>query len=150
VGSWEAVLHPVHWTRGVLPTSEEVWLSLEDLCVRREILTILHEGNETSARMQQVTKVGQGDPPLPQSPLGEKFARRWLNGLYQIDLVLTDSSRGSYTFSGKIKNVSGRRQRIFELFLDVLLNQPLNVDSVAQPVHLRFPIADIAAGQTRC
>src|SRR6266568_3953142 len=73
LGGWPAVLHPVRWTSGVLPTSEEVWLSLEDLCVRREILTILHEGNETSARMQQVTKVGQGDPPLPQSPLGEKF-----------------------------------------------------------------------------
>src|SRR5206468_6260890 len=54
----------------------------------------------------------------------------------------------SYTFGGKIKNVSGRRQRIYELFLNVLLNKPLNVDSVAQPVLVRFPIADIAAGQT--
>jgi hypothetical protein len=144
VGGWQAVLHPVRWFNGVLPTKDEVWLSLEDLCVRREVLTILHEGNETSARMKQV----ENAKDLPQSPMGEKFARRWANALYQIDLVLTDSGRGTYTFSGKIKNVSGRRQRIYELFLNVLLNKPLNVESVEQPVLVRFPISDIAAGQT--
>src|SRR5205085_1236679 len=89
---WRAILQPVQWKPGVLPSDEDVWLSLEDLCLRRELLLIFKEGNETSARMKLDDKA-KVEPP---SKLGEKFSRRFVNNLYQIDLVLNEQGRGKY------------------------------------------------------
>src|SRR5262245_14679623 len=60
--NWESVLLPVKWMETPLPTCEEIWLSLEDLCVRRELLKIIHDANELSAAFVEVTKVGPDDP----------------------------------------------------------------------------------------
>lgn len=146
--SWEGVLLPVAWKDTPLPTSEEIWLSLEDLCVRREVLKIIHNANELSAAFVEVTKVGPNDPPLPESKLGPGFAKRFRSRLYEIDLVVKDAGKGNYTFSGKIKNISGRRQKIYELWLNAWLNPDISVTEPAQPTFLRFGIADLAAGQT--
>ncbi len=144
-GGWPAILHPISWSAARLPTSEEVWLSLEDLCVRREILHILREANETPARFSLETNIGPDQ--LPKSSLGPKFSKRFRNRLYQLDLVITEKERGKFFASGKIKNLSGRRQVVFQLSLDVWLNEKALGDGPLQPVPIDFPLDQLAAGQ---
>jgi hypothetical protein len=143
VGGWPAILQPIEWKNGILPTTEDVWLALEDMCVRRELLGMLREGNMTSARMD----LAKDQAGVPTSTLGPKFSRRFVSRIYQIDLVLNEKGRGTYVFGGKIKNISGQRQKIFELFLDVWVNQAVSVGTEAKPTLLRFSMSDLAAGQ---
>src|SRR5207248_706283 len=97
-GGWEAVLKPVNWSTVRMPTSEEVWLSLEDMCVRREVLKILQLANKTSS----VFAEDKAAKDLPASKMGPKFSKRWVNRIYQIDLTMNEESRGRYVFSGKV------------------------------------------------
>lgn len=145
LGGWPNVLQPISWSSARLPTSEEVWLSLEDLCVRREILHILREANDTPARFSLDTTAKPEE--LPKSSLGSKFSKRFVNRFYQLDLAITEKERGKFFASGKIKNVSGRRQVIFQLNLDVWLNQQPLGDAPVQPVAVDFPLDMLAAGQ---
>lgn len=145
LGGWPNVLQPISWSSARLPTSEEVWLSLEDLCVRREILHILREANDTSARFELDNTAKPED--LAKSSLGPKFSKRFKNRLYQLDLTISEKERGKFVASGKIKNISGRRQVVFQLSLDVWLNeQPLG-NAPVQPVAVDFPVDMLAAGQ---
>lgn len=144
-GGWPAVLQPVSWSSARLPTSEEIWLSLEDLCVRRELLHILREANDTPARFVGVNDVKESE--LPKSSLGPKFSKRLRNRLYEIDLAITEKERGKFFAHGKIRNISGRRQVIFQLSLDVWLNEKGLGDGPVQPVAVDFPLDQLAAGQ---
>src|SRR5580700_2924566 len=139
-GGWEAVLRPVAWTK-VMPSSEEVWLSLEDLCVRREILKILADANDTGSRFSAV-KDAKG---LPPSNLGAKFSKRWLSRDFQLDLVISEKAPGRYAFGGKLKNLSGRRLSIGEFEIDVRLTPDLSETEPAKAVHVNFPIDPVPA-----
>src|SRR5262249_38981981 len=54
VGGWRSILLPVSWSTTLFPQPEEVWLSLEDMCVRREMLHILHDANMSIATFTPV------------------------------------------------------------------------------------------------
>ncbi len=148
VPNWEAVLQPAIWSTKSLLTSEEMWLSLEDLCVRREVLKIIQAANQETAAFTP-REPGPKDAKLPQSNLGEGFSRRFVNRWYQIDLVINDKGRGNYTFGGKIKNIDDRRHKIYELALDVWLTHDLGPNDPSRPETVRYSMDALAAGEER-
>lgn len=145
-GSWESVLMPVTWRTDRLPTSEEVWLSLEDMSVRREVLGIVANANAEVATFKEVKPRPQD---LPTSPLGEQFSKRFRSRQFILDLVITEKERGKYVCSGKIKNISGRRQVIYALNLDLTLTPDRSSTQKAPPVFVQFPLDALSAGQER-
>jgi hypothetical protein len=141
-GGSAEVLHPVAWTNK-LPSSEEVWLSLEDLCIRREVLKILEVANTTASRFEPV--VGAKD--LPTSNMGPKFSKRWKNRENELDLVITDKGRNKYSVGGKLRNLSDHRQSGGVFQIDVRLTRNLAENEQAKPTSITFPIDPLPAGK---
>ncbi|HEY8506420.1 MAG TPA: hypothetical protein VIL46_17690, partial [Gemmataceae bacterium] len=113
-GSWESVLrHVAEWRRGV-PTSEEVWLALEDLWVQREILNIIDRVNDTIARFEPVP--GKSD---------DKAQRTFRSRIWQVELTLADEGPDR-VLKGKLTNVTDRLQALGAentMYLKVWLNE---------------------------
>lgn len=145
--NWQTVLQPVKWKETQLLTSEEMWLSLEDLCVRREVLKIIHDANQGPAAFKEAP-VGASEK-LPDSNLGKEFSKRFVNRWYQIDLVVNDKGRGNYSFGGKVKNLSGRRRKPYELALEIYLAPDFSPTERSRPVTLRYSLDPLAAGEER-
>jgi hypothetical protein len=145
-GSWDAVLQPIAWNMSILPSSEEVWLSVEDLCVRREVLRVIREANMITARFSREA-YGASDKPAV-SNIGKEFSQRFVSRWYQIDLVVNSRGRGTYGFSGKVKNLSGKRRRIGELSLNVWLSPEADNREV-RPAEVNFSLEDLAASGER-
>src|SRR5262245_19750153 len=101
VGGWRSILQPVVWSTSLFPQTEEIWLSLEDLCVRREMLQILHEANMSVALFTP--------GPLPAGPAKMPYQRTFRSRLWEVNLTLAKKDR-DYVFKGTLKNVSGKRQ----------------------------------------
>jgi hypothetical protein len=75
---------------------------------------------------------------------------RFLSPYWQLDLHVTraQSARVEYTFRGKLKNVSPRRQNVSRIEFKVYLRNPSagpNVEAVTVPVEAEY----LAAGQTQ-
>src|SRR6516225_3464011 len=126
VPNWQSVLMPIEWDQSVAPSDEEVWLSLEDLCVRREILKVLHDANEELARFQPM----EGEVAQSKLPMKRKFKSR----LWELDLILDRNKNREYVFSGNLKNISGRRLQIREIKFNVWTQPDLSSTERSRPV----------------
>jgi hypothetical protein len=136
VGGWRSILQPVAWNTSLFPQTEEVWLSLEDMCVRREMLRIFHEANESVARFTPQTPLA-ADRKLP-------LQRTFKSRLWELKLVLDRKDR-DFVFKGKLKNISGKRQgNIYRINLLVWVTD----DSAegARPIRLPIEQDALAAG----
>ncbi len=95
---WEKTLRfKEFW--GVVPSSEDMWLAMEDLWTQRELLLAIHRVNADAASFKPLDKDGA-------NPLNRKFVSR----LWQVDLQVVNSKDGKQVLKGKLKNVSGRLQ----------------------------------------
>lgn len=56
------------------PTSETIWLLQEDLWVKRELLRVIREANDSFARFQEVKPAAPAEPVAKASPAKEKPA----------------------------------------------------------------------------
>jgi hypothetical protein len=138
VGGVRAILQPVTWDISFFPSSEELWLALEDYCVRREILNIVSEANMMTARFKEVPF---GKEEKIESKPGE-FTKRFESRLWRIDLTLSRSNR-DYVFRGKLTNVSGKRQVVGQMDLKVIVEKER-----ATPVTLPILVEAVSAGET--
>ena len=95
--SWRSVLRYVaKWNKN--PSSEDVWLAVEDFWVEREIIRALAHVNKEASKLTAVTPEKDG---LRQ----RTFAGR----TWELKLQLVDKPNGS-TVQGTIKNLSNRLQ----------------------------------------
>jgi hypothetical protein len=143
-GGWKNVLAPISWSEVNKATSDEVWLSLEDMCIRHEILNAIRQTNDAPAAFE-IVPVGKGEA-LPQTAMGPKFAQRFQSRWYQIDLALDRKDR-DYVVRGKIKNISGRRQSIYQMELRIWVSPNPSETELARPITLLIPIEALAADQ---
>ena len=97
-GQWEKILRYKE-TWGVVPSSEDMWLAMEDLWVQRELLLAIHKVNVDAARFTKVDSKGE-------TPLNRQFKSR----LWEVDLQVVNSKDNKQVMKGKLKNVSGRLQ----------------------------------------
>jgi hypothetical protein len=145
-GGWKAVLTPVAWSATNRPTYDEVWLSLEDMCVQREVLNVLHQANQAVAVFEAVpVPKGETLPPTTMRP-AEAFAKRFQSRWYELDISLDRKDR-DYTFHVKMKNISGRRQVIYQMDLNVWVSPNPSETEAARPVLVTIPIDALAADQ---
>ncbi|HLW63943.1 MAG TPA: hypothetical protein VKS79_01405 [Gemmataceae bacterium] len=145
-GGWKAVLNPVAWSETNRPTSDEVWLSLEDMCVEREVLNVLHDSNQAVAVFQPVpVPKGEALPPTTLRP-AEAFAKRFQSRRYQLDISLDRKDR-DYIFHVKVKNISGRRQVVYRLDLNVWVSPNPSETEMARPILVSINQDALAADQ---
>src|SRR5262249_31076024 len=104
-GDWRAVLrHVANWKR--LPTSEEIWLAIEDFWVQREMVRALAKVNEDAAKFYSALDLADTDP-RKASLKNEPRNRTFVNRTWQMDLQLVDE-KGGTSIKGKIKNLTDR------------------------------------------
>jgi hypothetical protein len=83
---------------------------------------------------------------LPPTSLGPKCAKRFQSRWYQLDISLDRKDR-DYTFHVKLKNISGRRQVIYQMELNVWVSPNPSETEPARPVLVQIPATDLAADQ---
>ena len=107
--NWAAILKYVaKW--GQVPTSEEVWLAMEDLWVQREILMRVHQVNLEAAKFASTSDLaasiaGQAAGQLIEKPNHRVFRSR----LWKLDLQLVDDGK-KRVFKGTLTNTTERLQ----------------------------------------
>jgi hypothetical protein len=161
-GDWTKVLRYVpDWQR--LPSSEDCWLALENLCVQREVLQDIHNVNQLLARFLPVPfPLDAGSPPEAKSQwdaekvkvgkeLSESLklkdgevAGRFQSPYWLLDIAATRSATGrpEVVFRGKLTNITDRRQNVSRINFKVWL------DANAQPVVVPVEAEFLAAGET--
>ena len=127
------------------PSKDDVWLAQEDLWVKRELLRVVRDANDSVARFKQV-KPGDDAQPEKIDPLAEpvnftKAAgqataaakakpakipdepnhRVFRNQNWELDLTLAKNEAGKYVVRGKLKNITNRRQILAETVFKVFL-----------------------------
>jgi hypothetical protein len=113
-GSFEAVLRPVNSWSSSPPTSDECWFAQEDFWVKRDMVGIIREAIETSARFLPDELDAKEKQELPQGVSAQRFH----NGSWEVTLLLemTANKKGSkvLTISPKstIKNINPDRRRL--------------------------------------
>ncbi|HVK11035.1 MAG TPA: hypothetical protein VM597_19860 [Gemmataceae bacterium] len=124
-GGWQSVLrYTPEFAR--TPTSEDVWLSLEDYWVQRELIKGLMQVNKDAARFTRVTNP---PPKTPDQPV--VFANR----TWQVELKIVTKSGGK-ALAGKIKNLTPRLQPFNannQIVLKVWLSQDAANDPTSRP-----------------
>src|SRR5262249_2249445 len=103
-GGWQSVLRFVRdWK--LLPSSEEIWLALEDFWVQREVLWAINQVNYNAAQFSLVPS----DKKEKDDPLHRKFQSRiWEGELW----VENEAKGGGKLIKGKIKNRTDRLQTL--------------------------------------
>jgi hypothetical protein len=132
--AWRGVFRYVQdWSN---PTSEDVWLALEDLDVQRELMMIVREANRSVARFEPQDQA-LGLIPLPQAPdaaAGEKWHRRFRSRLWELDLGVVPKGN-AFVFRGTLRNVGPHRLKAAGLAVLVTVNRQ------AEPV--RVPLTPV-------
>lgn len=96
--AWESVLQPINkWE--AQPDQEEIWLAMEDLWVRQQMVALVHKVNRDVARF---TKIDNAPGLAPRETL-------WRSRIWELTLKIEDD-KGANLIKGKLKNVSDRIQ----------------------------------------
>jgi len=172
-GDWTKVLrHRAEWK--TLPSSEDCWLALEDLCVQREVLQDIHAVNQLLARFlpvpqppdetgldakakQEAKAKFDADRAKVEKELREAFKAkddetvgRFISPYWQLDLAVVRSASGKageLIFRGKLTNISERRQNVSKIDFRVWLTDRER-DSNAAPAIVPVESEFVAAGES--
>jgi hypothetical protein len=167
---WNSVLrYRPSWN--TLPTSEDCWLAIEDLCVQREILEDIHNVNQLLARFLPVPQLpdetGLDDKTKKEHAAAyeaekakvEKEVRenlkakddevvgRFISPYWTLDLAVTrgTGTKPEMIFRGKLTNHTDRRQNVAKVNFHVWLSDPATGN---QPVNVPVQSEFVAAGET--
>jgi hypothetical protein len=133
--SWEKALLPVEAWKG-LPSSEDVWLALEDLWLQREVLDCLRRVNAEAGRFELVDKDGKADG----------VQRSFRGRVWRLDLTLA-RKEGKQRIEAKLTNLSPRVQPLgadYRLRFKVWTSDDLR----AEPFVFEAARLPVAAGAT--
>lgn len=131
-GGWQNVLRSAKWVR--TPTSEDVWLAVEDFWVQREIINALASVNRDAARL------------MPKTPEKDGLRQRTFAGrTWELSLRLVDKPNG-VAVEGAVKNLTTRLQPFNvsnELVFDIWLNE-----GDSKPFRFSIEGVSLEAGKT--
>ncbi len=100
---WEKVVRYVaSWGR--VPSSEDVWLAMEDFWVQRELLVAIDRVNKNAAMFHPVTKRVDGTE-VPKDPKRRVFHNRF----WELELRLIED-KGERYLKASLRNISDRLQ----------------------------------------
>jgi len=122
-GNWRRVLrHVSNWTEKY-PTSDQVWLALEDLWVQRGLLLPVKDINAAAAKFELVQAAGPDGKPAAPPPLKRTFRNR----IWELELeVPTTGPHANKAILAKLKNRTNRIQLLGtgnEMRLDIWLSE---------------------------
>lgn len=159
---WTRVLrHVADWQK--LPSSEDCWLALENLCVQREILRDIHAVNQLLAQFLPVPQpLAENATPEAKAQFEKdkanvdrelreslklkdgEVAGRFLSPYWVLDLAVTRSASGKpeLIFRGKLTNISDRRQNVSRINFKVWM------DPASQPAVVPVEAEFLAAGES--
>jgi hypothetical protein len=167
---WNAVLrYRPSWN--TLPTSEDCWLAIEDLCVQREILEDIHNVNQLLARFLPVPQLpdetGLDDKKKQENKAAfeadkvkvekevrenlkakdDEIVARFISPYWTLDLAVTrgTGTKPEMIFRGKLTNHTDRRQNVAKVNFHVWLSDPATGN---QPVNVPVQSEFVAAGET--
>jgi hypothetical protein len=105
-GNWRRVLRYVsNWTEKY-PTSDQVWLALEDLWVQRGLLLPVKEVNAAAARFELVKEDGPDGKKVEPPPLKRKFENR----IWELELEVPTS--GPHANKAILATLTNKTNRI--------------------------------------
>jgi hypothetical protein len=137
LGGWQSVLRHVAFPAAGpsgwgdrLPTSEQLWLALEDIWVQRAILGQIKAVNDQIGTFSRVALLDANSRPV-DAPLHRSFASR----VWQVDLkVVPDEKDRRPVLTGRLRNLTDRLQ-----LLGNGSQMTLNVWFSADPNAAPFP-----------
>lgn len=129
---WAKVIrHVTKWVDPGLarsaPTSEEVWLALEDLWVQRELLQAIRDANDFVAIFKKT-----GDSPRPDVTKGEVDRQTFVTPRWKLELIMTRDK-----LLWQITNIGVRQQTLGHTFRIKLLpegSKPLDLFVDGEPL----------------
>jgi hypothetical protein len=143
-GDWRAVLRNVPgWRKN--PTSEDVWLAIEDYWVQRELLTTLAGVNSELAKFQKPSELSQNHPlraTLKDTPRERTFIGR----TWRVDLKIENRPDGPF-LTGTLTNLTSRLQP-FNATSELVLNVWLTNDPDAKPFRFAIEGTHLEGGKT--
>jgi hypothetical protein len=103
-----------------LPTRDDIWLAQEDIWVKRELLRIIREANDSVAIFKEVkaeakggdAKDKKGTEVAPPAAVEDPNHKIFRNAYWELDLRLTPTTSNDkvpFKLSGKITNISDRK-----------------------------------------
>lgn len=131
-GGWAKVLQHVRkWVdpsaAKSIPTSEEVWLALEDLWVQRELLQAVRDANDFLAVFRKTS-----DSPKPDATKGEIARQTFITPRWRLELIMTRDK-----VLWQLTNVGVRQQTLGHTFRVKLLpegSKPLDLFVDGEPL----------------
>ncbi|HEX3152126.1 MAG TPA: hypothetical protein VHR66_28900 [Gemmataceae bacterium] len=144
-GDWRSVLRNVPaWKKN--PSSEDVWLAIEDYWVQRELVAALSSVNKEAAKMLKPSEVAQNDPrqtpPLKDTPQERTFVGR----TWRLDLKLELRPTGPVV-TGSITNLTARLQP-FNANNELVFNIWLSNAMEAKPFRFAIEGTTIEGGKS--
>jgi hypothetical protein len=91
-----------------LPTHEDIWLAMEDLWMKRELLDIVRNVLESDSKMEFKEVVQASDPAGKSLPEGALARFRVANGTWELDLIIEKGEEARdrrISANSKIKNI---------------------------------------------
>src|SRR6185437_10371272 len=141
-GGWSSVLRHVNAWGNIKPTSEQIWMALEDIWVQRDLLATIKSVNDQIAHFDPVPL---RESKLADSPLERSFRSR----IWQVTIKAAPRpSDGRVVLTGTIRNVTDRLQLLGAnntLMLNVWLSKAPNTQPILFPIGGEF----IAGGETK-
>ena len=126
-GRWQNVLRHVSDWGQKKPTSDQIWLALEDFWVQRGLLKPIEAVNESAARFQLVPPAAGSDDP---------FHRVFRNKVWELELWI-DNNGADNLIRAKLTNRTDRLQ-LLGLGNTMHLKVWLSDQKTAQPIDFRI------------
>jgi hypothetical protein len=122
---WDSTLNLAKSFAKHPPSSDDIWIAQEDVWVRRELLRIIRDANDSVAIFKEVKpKDAAGAKDKKEANPGAEPAgtvhKVFRNPNWELELTLAHNNKGQYFLRGRLTNISSRVQRRgmnFKVFL---------------------------------
>ena len=147
-GGWTSVLRHVQSGSGgwvdMKPTSEQLWLALEDIWVERAMLDAIKTVNDSVGTFQRAPRYDANNAPVPDANLERAFMSR----IWYVSLkVAQRPGDGRYVITGTLRNITDRLQ-LLGASNTLVLNVWLSTAPNAPPIPFRIGGEFVAGGAT--
>lgn len=141
-GNWRNVLRYVSNWGEVYPTSDRVWLALEDLWLQKALLMPVNDVNAEASRFVLVKPAGPDGKPTEPPPLKRTFRSRiW-------ELTLEVPTSGPYANKAILATLTNRTNRLQVLGNNNEMRLNVWLSEGAQPIRYRIQKDFVKANET--
>ena len=138
-GGWQKVLRHVSTWGQANPTSNQIWLMLEDIWIQRSLLQAIRSVNEQMAQFHRVKFVRDGitiDDPDSKATLKDPLRRRFESRTWAVELEVK-SNENKPVLTGRLINLTDRLQ-LMGLNNTMILNVWFDKSKEARPFEFRI------------